>query len=243
MKVNGKTDIGCNRPENQDTFRSGSTHHAAWGIVCDGMGGAQHGKLASAVAADCTEEMIYQLLEKEPAETAEEILKSAVDIANGEVFALSGNGKQLMGTTMVCALFRNKVLSLSHVGDSRAYLYTEGMLRQLTRDHSMVQEMVDMGTITKDEAKTHPEKNVITRALGVEGTVDASFDEYHLQSGDLVILCSDGFSNMVSEEKFKELIETYDYWDLAREMINEALKLGGEDNITVVLMKAEDKDF
>lgn len=243
MKLNGKTDIGCNRAENQDTFRSGEVHgHASWAVVCDGMGGAQNGRLASAVAADCMEEMLFQQLAGRSALPPEEMLRDAIELANTEVYARSGEGQTIMGTTVVCALAVGGTLYLGHVGDSRIYLYRKGTLTQLTRDHSMVQEMVDMGTITSAEARVHPEKNVITRALGVEETVKPSFSQHKLEKNSLILLCSDGLTNMVSHEKMAQLIEQYDFWDLPRELINAALDAGGDDNITVVVMKPERAD-
>ena len=243
MKLNGKTDIGCNRAENQDTFRSGGGVTAHWGVVCDGMGGAQHGKLASAVAADCIEEMLYQQLQTLPLAPAKDILGEAIHLANAEVFARSGGGKEVMGTTVVCGIFASGTFHLSHVGDSRAYLYENATLRQLTRDDSMVQELVDMGTITSAEAQSHPEKNVITKALGVENTVSCSYCAIPLKKDSLVLMCSDGLSNMVGSAKMTDIIERCDFWDLARELVNAALEAGGDDNITVLLMKAEEKDF
>ncbi len=173
MRIAGKTDIGYRRGENQDTFRGGEIDgFGGWGVVCDGMGGGQHGRLASEVAADCIEEMLYQQV-KLPGESGsiEQMLQQAVDLANSEVYACSGKGEEMMGTTVVAAILSEKTLNILHVGDSRAYMFENDTLVQLTRDHSMVQEMVDMGTISSEEASNHPERNVITRALGVEQTV------------------------------------------------------------------------
>lgn len=245
MRINGKTDIGCNRTENQDTFRSGDRPGVgAWGIVCDGMGGAQNGKLASAVAADCMEELLYQrVVDNEPDDTPEQMMRDAISLANAEVFTRSGSGESMMGTTVVCAFIRNRVLHIAHVGDSRAYLYQNGKLHQLTRDHSMVQEMVDMGSITEEEADHHPEKNVITRALGVEEDVAPSYSEEPIDAGSIVLMCSDGLSNMVSAERMAELMEEEKFGNLADALVDEALEAGGDDNITVLLMQPQKGDW
>lgn len=243
MKLNGKTDIGCNRAENQDTFRSGKTRQGAFGVVCDGMGGAQHGKLASAVAAECIEEELFGQLAEASGKPPNQLLAKAIQLANAAVYNRSGKGQEMMGTTTVCALALGDTLYLAHVGDSRAYLFENGTLQQLTHDHSMVQEMVDNGTITQNEAIHHPEKNVITRALGVEDTVEPSFVERKITKDSLFLLCTDGLTNMVSEAQMTQMMADISFWDLARELVNAALAAGGDDNITVLLMKPEEADI
>lgn len=244
MKIIGKTDIGRSRAENQDTFRSGEVKgNGAWGLVCDGMGGAQNGRLASAVAADCMEEMLYQQLKTPEGLTEKQMLEDSINLANAEVFLRSGEGAHLMGTTVVCALVRGGLLHLAHVGDSRAYLFEKGKLRQVTKDHSMVQELVEAGTITSEEAINHPEKNVITRALGVEAEVEPSFSKLNIETGTIVMLCTDGLSNMVSFERLETMLASIDFYDLPKELVNAALNAGGDDNITVLLMQVEEKDL
>ena len=245
MKMIGKTDIGRSRPENQDTFRSGSLPGvAAWGVVCDGMGGAQNGRLASAVAAECIEEQLYRQISLcgEDAEV-ERLLCDSVRLANAEVFARSGEGEQLMGTTAVCAVIRNGRLHIAHVGDSRAYLFSKGHLLQLTRDHSVVQELVDQGALTSDEASRHPEKNVITRALGVEEDVEISYAERPIEREETLLLCTDGLTNMVPVSQIAILMQENDFFDQPRMLVTEALEAGGSDNITVLLMKQGEEDM
>lgn len=241
MRLVGKTDIGRSRDENQDTFRSGNlSQTGGWGVVCDGMGGAQNGRLASTVAADCIEEQLYHNLQPDtPKPLVKKVLLAAVEKANAEVFLRSGEGEQLMGTTAVCAVIIGKVLHLAHVGDSRAYLFENGRLRQLTRDHSMVQEMVDLGTISAAEARRHPEKNVITRALGVEETVEVAYASHDISPGATVLLCTDGLTNMVGGERIAELMAETDFYDLPGDLVREALLAGGNDNITVLLMQTQ----
>lgn len=243
MKLNGKTDIGCNRAENQDTFRSAKLSKGAFGVVCDGMGGAQNGKLASAVAAETIEEALVKLLSEKAPRPANQLLAKAIKLANVAVYSRSGKGHAVMGTTTVCALAIDGTMHIAHVGDSRAYLYENGFLQQLTHDHSVVQEMVDKGTITKKEAIHHPEKNVITRALGVEGVVEPSFVERKMTKDSIFLLCSDGLTNMVGEAKITQMLAGTSFWDVARELVNAALQAGGDDNITVLLMQPEDGDI
>ena len=243
MKMNGKTDIGRNRAENQDTFRSGEAKDGAWGLVCDGMGGAQHGKLAGSVAAETMEEMLYQQLTESRDTPPPKMLENAIRLANAEVYARSGQGRVLMGTTIVCGLAIQGTMYLAHVGDSRAYVLEKGELRQLTHDHSVVQELVDSGVITQEEAERHPEKNVITRALGVEDGVEPSFYTAKLTPDSLFLLCSDGLTNMVSEAQIAQLMSETNFWDVARELVNAALVAGGDDNVTVLLMQPEKSDI
>ncbi|MGD9559396.1 MAG: Stp1/IreP family PP2C-type Ser/Thr phosphatase [Oscillospiraceae bacterium] len=238
MKLIGKTDIGRNRAENQDTFRSGTLGEAGgWGVVCDGMGGAQNGKLASAVAADCIEEMIFQQMQGDEEYPPQQVLADSIRLANAEVYARSGEGDRLMGTTAVCALIWKGRLYLAHVGDSRAYLFENGVLMQLTRDHSMVQELVDQGALTSAEAAHHPERNVITRALGVEEEVEITQSDRPVKEGATVLLCSDGLNSVLNRQTLQQIFETTDFYDLPRELISQALEAGGNDNITALVMQ------
>lgn len=242
MRVSAKTDIGRSRPENQDNYRSGVLPSGAfWGIVCDGMGGGHNGKLAGILAADSMEDNLYTALAANPEpEEIKGIMLNSIEMANVEVFARATEEGQVMGTTVVCAVVREGHLHLAHVGDSRAYLYEGRELRQLTRDHSMVQELVDQGIITQEQAIHHPEKNVITRAIGVEENLRADYTEMDLPGDSLLLLCTDGLTNMVEDDRLAELIGETDFYDLASGLVSEALAAGGNDNITVLLMQAEE---
>lgn len=244
MRIIGKTDIGRNRAENQDNFRSGNrVGTAAWGIVCDGMGGAENGKLASSVAVDAIEDQFYRNLKKKlPMEEVRQVMLNSIQQANREVYIRSGEGRHVMGTTVVAAVLKQKILHIAHVGDSRAYLFENNSLRQLTRDHSIVQELVDQGALSQEAASHHPEKNVITRALGVEDSVEISYGEIPVNPGSIILLCSDGLSNMVNGEKMADMIASIDFYDLPSEFVNEALKAGGNDNITVLLLQVQEGD-
>ena len=172
MKLAGKTDVGRVRQDNQDDYRAGELPgDAAWLLVCDGMGGARGGREASQSACDVIERCFQEQYASKCLPGEEEtFLKKTLLSANRFVFqkALREEALAGMGTTAVCALVRSGRVYLCHAGDSRAYLYRDGQLAQLTHDHSYVQELVDCGTITVEEAEHHPQKNIITRALGVD---------------------------------------------------------------------------
>ena len=202
MKLAGKTDVGRVRQDNQDDYRAGELPgDAAWALVCDGMGGARGGREASQCACSvierCFQEQYNQCIPGEE----ETFLKKALLSANRYVFqkALREESLAGMGTTAVCALVRGGKAYLSHAGDSRAYLYRDGKLAQLTHDHSYVQELVDCGTITQEQAEHHPQKNIITRALGVDYRLEPEFTTVALQAGDVLLLCTDGLQRYGGE--------------------------------------------
>lgn len=244
MKVSAKTDIGRTRAENQDNYRSGMMPDGTfWALVCDGMGGGYNGKLAAVLAADCAEEYIFTALEaKPPQREFETILRQAVDRANDEVHAQALREGQVMGTTIVCAIIRGASLHLVHVGDSRAYVFDEGKLTQITKDHSLVQEMVEQGVLSAAQALHHPEKNIITRALGVEPQVECDYQRRRLKKGALLLLCSDGLTNMVGDAQIALRLAETDFYDTVSVLVNDALLAGGTDNITIVLLQAEEDD-
>ena len=144
-----------------------------------------------------------------------------------------------MGTTAVCALVRSGKAYLCHAGDSRAYLFRDGSLAQLTHDHSYVQELVDCGTITVEEAEHHPQKNIITRALGVDYRLDPEFTSVAVHPGDILLLCSDGLTNMISDEEIALVLREVPFFEAPSILVDRALQAGGQDNITVLLMGVE----
>ena len=161
--------------------------------------------------------------------------------ANRFVFQKALREEELagMGTTAVCALVRGGKVFLCHAGDSRAYLYRDGRLAQLTHDHSYVQELVDCGTITVEEAEHHPQKNIITKALGVDYRLDSEFTTAPLQKGDILLLCSDGLTNAVPTEQLEQLLRSGSFYDLPDVLIRTANENGGPDNITALLVGVE----
>ena len=242
MKLAGKTDVGSVRPENQDDYRAGELNSdAAWGLVCDGMGGARGGREASVSACDVIEHSFHEHASKcLPGEEETFLIKTLLS-ANRFVFQKALREEELagMGTTAVCALVRSGRVYLCHAGDSRAYLYRDGQLAQLTHDHSYVQELVDCGTITAEEAEHHPQKNIITRALGVDYRLDPEFTSVPVQKGDMLLLCTDGLTNVLPKEKIEEIFTKGGFYDIPDRLVDAANAGGGPDNITALLLGVE----
>ena len=195
MKAYGKTDKGLVRANNQDTFRV-DVPESGMGflVLCDGMGGARGGREASMSACDVIEHIFHEQYAQCLPGDEEKFLKRALTGANRFVFQKASREEELagMGTTAVCALVRGGNAFICHAGDSRAYLVRDGRLTQLTHDHSYVQELVDCGTITQEQAEHHPQKNIITRALGVDYRLEPEFTTVALRAGDVLLLCTDG---------------------------------------------------
>ena len=242
MKLAGKTDVGRIRQENQDDYRAGELPGGAvWALVCDGMGGAKGGREASQGACNVIENFFQEQYAQCGAGQEEPFLKKALLYANRFVFQKAAHEEALagMGTTAVCALVRSGNVYLCHAGDSRAYLIRDGKLTQLTHDHSYVQELVDCGTITEEEAEHHPQKNIITKALGVDYRLEPEFTAAKLKREDRLLLCTDGLTNMVPVEEMEELLAQGAFYDLPDRLIEAANAHGGSDNITALLLAVE----
>jgi PPM family protein phosphatase len=205
--------------------------------VADGMGGAKAGEVASALAADAVQES------GNDGDSGEARVAALIEEANRRVFRRASEDREAsgMGTTMTVALVEGDEVAIGHVGDSRAYLIRDGRLEQLTDDHSLVAELVRSGKLTPEEAETHPQRSVITRALGTEADVDV--DTFSVQSapGDLFLLCSDGLTSMVDDETILDAVERNraDLEEAAKALINAANRGGGGDNITVVFFEVD----
>ena len=238
MKAFAKTDIGKERKINEDFFYiSDMKDEIQLAILADGMGGYNGGEVASKLAIDSVKKYIENNFEKEK-ETKESILnliKSAIEYANMIVYKKSKEVKELegMGTTLdVCLIYNNKIF-IGHVGDSRIYRIRQNVMRKLTKDHSYVQKLIEDGTITREEAMTHPKKNMLMKALGCTPYVEPDVRARNYIVGDILIMCSDGLTNMVKEEEiYKTVIE--DAVEAPKKLIEQANKLGGYDNITVI---------
>ena len=242
MKLAGKTDVGRVRQENQDDYRAGELPGGAvWALVCDGMGGAKGGREASQGACNVIENFFQEQYAQCGAGQEEPFLKKALLYANRFVFQKAAHEEALagMGTTAVCALVRSGNVYLCHAGDSRAYLIRDGKLTQLTHDHSYVQELVDCGTITEEEAEHHPQKNIITKALGVDYRLEPEFTAAKIKREDRLLLCTDGLTNMVPVEEMEELLAQGTFYDLPDRLIEAANAHGGSDNITALLLAVE----
>ena len=228
------TDTGRKRRRNEDAYVVQPPLFA----VADGMGGAQAGELASRLAAEA-------LRDDGGAGSGEERVASLIQEANRRVYERSSEDSAVsgMGTTMTVALVEEREVVLGHVGDSRAYRLRDGRLQQLTEDHSLVAELMRDGKLSPEEAETHPQRSVITRALGTDPDVDVDIGRVDARPGDVFLLCSDGLTSMVGDEAILRIVEEHrdDLQAAARALVQTANRSGGEDNITVIFFEiAED---
>lgn len=244
MKSFGLTDKGKIRKDNQDSFIIEKCEAKDCLIValCDGMGGAKAGGLASQISNRSFVSYIYAKLTSRVNKSPDykQILQDACADANGVAYEYSQFDEAFngMGTTIVGGVIKNNGNGyIINVGDSRAYHISKrsGTIYQLTRDHSLVEDLVEYGAITKEQAKSHPQRNVITRALGSESNVESDFFEFTLQNGDVLLLCSDGLSNIVSDYEMLDYAREYtDPELLCRALMSKALNRDAKDNVTVV---------
>jgi serine/threonine protein phosphatase PrpC len=228
-----KTDTGRQRRDNEDN----AYVRAPLFVVADGMGGAQSGEVASALAV---EEFHRPLAEDRP---PEQRLADRVQEANLRIYetARAGEEHSGMGTTLTAAYLDDADLAVAHVGDSRAYSFRDGTLTRLTQDHSLVEELVRRGKLTEEQAAEHPQRSIITRALGIEHEVLVDTWTYPMRDGDVVLMCSDGLTSMIGEAQIAAVLASEPDMDRAAErLIAEANDAGGRDNITVVLFRLED---
>ena len=238
--VFAKTDIGKARELNQDYYYiSQDTDEPKIFILADGMGGYNGGEIASKLATESATKYIksnFADIVKEKEEILK-LIKNAVEYANMVVYEKSKEDKELegMGTTLeVCLIYNNKAY-IGHVGDSRIYRIRKDIMRKLTKDHSYVQQLVEDKKITREEAKTHPKKNMLTKALGCTPYVEPDIRARNFEKGDIFIMCSDGLTNMVEEKRIYELIKM-DINTAVDNLIKEANTAGGYDNITVIII-------
>ncbi len=240
MNIWGISDVGAVRSQNQDAYYHTAPDAAyPFALVCDGMGGAKAGNVASTMAVESFVETVSQGLAGDNPEV-ERLLRQAVEQANELVCYRSEMDPdcQGMGTTLVAAVVEPTLVRLINVGDSRAYLVSSEGIRQVTRDHSVVEDLVERGEITHEQARSHPKKNLITRALGAESAVQADLYSLERRAGDLILLCSDGLSNVVTDQELHfELIHGGPPEEGCRRLLNLALSRGAPDNVTAVLMQ------
>ena len=240
MSVTGQTHIGLVRTNNQDALAFGPLPQGAqYAVVCDGMGGANGGNIASHIAVELIAQRIEENFRPEQsASSVEHLLSSAMAAANAAVFDKAQSDEALsgMGTTVVAAVTCAGTAYISHVGDSRLYRLRDGTLKVVTRDHSVVQELIESGQITEAEARSHPRRHFITRALGVTDSEQGEYDELDMQPGDHLLLCTDGLTNMVEPEAIRDILMTHSADEAVDALVRAALDGGGTDNITVVLM-------
>ena len=235
-----KTDIGRVREQNQDYYYIPETiEEPQIYILADGMGGYKGGEVASKLATESVKKYIQNNFEDTP-KNKEDILKlieNAVEYANMVVYEKSKEIPELegMGTTLeVCVIYNNKAY-IGHVGDSRIYRIRKDIIRKLTKDHSYVQQLIEDKKITREEAKSHPKKNMLTKALGCTPYVEPDIRARNFEKGDIFIMCSDGLTNMVEEKRICELVKE-DISTAANKLVNEANQAGGYDNITIIII-------
>lgn len=242
MNSFGLSDRGRYRSENQDSYDIVLLEDGALAVVCDGMGGAAAGLLASDMATTRFVGYARSALEASPRDEDEDILRQAADAANRQVYHCACRQEELagMGTTLVAGIFRPERVTLVNVGDSRAYRVSRSGIKQLTKDHSLVQQMVDRGELTPQQARRHPNRNIITRAVGSEAFVTSDIISVPVQEGDIFLLCSDGLTNSVVEAELHRLILASDDAESAcRALIAAALENNARDNVTAVVVSME----
>ncbi len=244
------TDTGRIRSHNEDSVVVSAEHGLA--VLADGMGGYSAGEVASGIATTVIRETIESRLGKRGwrrplrAGAMQQMLGAAVKLANSAILATAQRQPEYagMGTTLVAALFDHDRVTIAHVGDSRAYRLRQGGIEQLTHDHSLLQEQVDAGLISADEARFSDHKNLVTRAVGIEQPLEVEIHEHRVAVGDLYLLCSDGLSDLLSEREIAELAlaDGGDLGQAAEALVRRANDNGGLDNISVILARVKSAD-
>ena len=238
LKTFSITNIGKKRKLNQDYVYTSEQPVGKLPnvfIVADGMGGHKAGDYASKVTVETIVEEIGNSQEEEPSI----IFDHAIQKANTLIRMRAGESPDLegMGTTVVAATCKGNILQVANVGDSRLYITNHREIRQITRDHSLVEEMVRMGGIGKEEARNHPDKNIITRAVGADDTIKPDFFSVKLDEGDMILMCTDGLTNMLEDEEIRMILEeSRDMVEKAESLVAAANEKGGKDNISVILI-------
>lgn len=243
ISVFGLTNIGLKRRNNEDSFLSlpgfdSGAQDQALMAVADGMGGHSSGEVASGIAISCIRrDLSFEKIrcKNDESDIHEYMVKTLHD-ANSEIFVKGGeSSERAMGTTCTVGLIRNGTLHLAHVGDSRAYLLRGNKLSQISVDHSWVMEQVAAGKLTQDEARTHPNRNIITRALGIQESVEVQIDSIPLRRNDRILMCSDGLSGLVDDCDINSALAEFTVKESVGRLLKLAILAGGDDNITVVL--------
>ena len=237
MRTDGRTDIGKKRVQNQDSIfftdePIGPLPNLY--IVADGMGGHKAGDVASKTAIECVTEYV-----KESAiNNSVSVLKRAILYANDKIYKMAKENEDWkgMGTTFVAAVCEDDILYVANIGDSRLY-FIDDEIRQVTMDHSLVEELIRSGQLDRNKGRNHPEKNIITRALGISDKIMTDFFELEMKQGDGILLCSDGLSNMLEDDEIKEIVleSSGDITAAVEKLIDRANYYGGRDNISVVV--------
>ena len=241
MQYWGLTDPGCVREQNQDTYQMEQLDkNTLLCVICDGMGGAKSGNVASTLAADVFTQEIRQAWRSDmDQERIDQMLQGAIKLANFTVFDQAQQFEEFtgMGTTLVAVLITGKQATVVNVGDSRAYCVDKDGIRQLTTDHSLVQMMISRGELTPEQARRYPGKNLITRAIGTESHVVCDLFHKKLDRGDCLLLCTDGLSNLVDEQEILfEVAHGLEKQQCCQRLLDIAKRRGAPDNVTSVMV-------
>ena len=244
MEIGVKTSKGKIREINQDSYYISTDRKYPLFIIADGMGGHKAGEIASKMAVEIISSTFLNEIKDKSVELDDDILinaiRNSIYKANEEIYKKSIENEEYsgMGTTVTMAYESKDKLFIGHVGDSRAYLFRGNNLYQLTKDHSLVEELINNGSITREEARFHPQKNIITRALGTDEDVEIDLLVKEKLEGDILLLCTDGLTNMLNDNEIKELlIENQDIQKACELMVQLSNEKGGLDNISVVAVK------
>lgn len=240
MNVICKTDKGMKREINEDYVLTLKGTNYQLLIVADGMGGHNAGEIASKLASMTVRDYVFEAYSN--TKDKEELLRTAISKANDTVYSKAQGNKNLagMGTTLTSILVTGMNIYFGHVGDSRAYIITDNGIRKVTEDHSLVQELINNGSITECEAINHPQRNLITRAVGTEKSVNVDTGCETIGKDDAILLCSDGLTNYVTNDEIYEIVREKKA-EAVEELINIANKRGGSDNISIILAFGEDR--
>jgi protein phosphatase len=250
LEIASATDPGMVRSNNEDSIASDAAHGLA--VLADGMGGYNAGEVASGIATTILTTELQHLIDQTPPHAvdeksgktiAEALMREQIAKANTSIYQAAQSQPQYagMGTTLVVALFYDNKIAVAHIGDSRLYRLRGEALSQVTKDHSLLQEQIDSGLITKEQAKLSANKNLVTRALGIDPTVEPEIHEYETQVGDIYLLCSDGLCDMVSNEDIGMALQTLggNLGLCAQHLVQTANDNGGRDNVSVILVRVQ----
>ena len=241
MRSSSATNVGRKRKINQDSIFASDKpvgNLPNLYIVADGMGGHNAGDFASRYTVNTVREYIAGSREKNPIK----LINEAIQLANRGILKEASEHSEMfgMGTTIVVTTIVDEYAYTANVGDSRLHLFDGGELRQITKDHSLVEEMVRLGELSEEDARTHPDRHIITRAVGASDEVDVDFFDYQMPPDSMILMCSDGLSNMVEDEEIRRIIaQPSDISSKTRELIDEANENGGKDNIAVIIVKPD----
>lgn len=241
MIIYGSSSVGKVRKDNQDSYMFDTLNQSvSYAVVCDGMGGASGGKTASSTAVSMFASSIIDVADDYDEVNLKSVVDNAIKVANKEIHNKSINDPTLlgMGTTFVCAVVINDTAYFINIGDSRAYLIRDEVIKRISHDHSAVQELVDQGLLTESQARNHPNKNIITRALGVENEIEYDFFKEKVHPNDIIVLCTDGITNYVDDLEIPfEILKNNNIETVPQKLIELANSRGGSDNSTVVIIK------